>query len=78
VVHVKVILAIVALFFATPVLLLVAVALGPVALAAAGILGVVGLVLVAVLLADRVIGLRIFGPFPEPTASPRTRHQPAA
>jgi hypothetical protein len=69
----KVILGILAAVLATPLLLLVAVALGPIALAAAGILAVAGFVLVAFVLVESMTGARIFGPFPEPTASPRPR-----
>ncbi|HEY7077266.1 MAG TPA: hypothetical protein VH418_17945 [Solirubrobacteraceae bacterium] len=74
----KVILTILAAVLALPLLLLVAVTFGPVALAAAGILAVFAVVVAGMLLAARALGFRMFGPFPEPTAERRTHNQPVA
>jgi hypothetical protein len=74
----KVLVGFVAVLVATLLVLVTAVALGPVALAAAGIAAVALLVLAGFLIAESVLKVRGFGPFPEPTGSPRVRHQTVA
>jgi hypothetical protein len=74
----KMLVGFVAVPAAATLLLLAAVFLGPVMLAAAGILAVAVFVLAGLLFAESVFKVRGFGPFPEPTGSPRVRHQEVA